>query len=111
MNSNTQLDSTLQTEAGSDSLVTEVIMANKTIDMNSVKRSLLLRTSNTWFEQGSLRQAVEGYLNIIEQYPNSVESNTAQAKLLALAQRYEQEGALRLSLDVLERLEQVMAIE
>jgi hypothetical protein len=48
------------------------------------------------------------YLKIIEQYPDSEESKTAQATLLTIAQRYEQDGLLRLSLDILERLEQMM---
>jgi outer membrane protein assembly factor BamD (BamD/ComL family) len=89
----------------------KVVASNSIVDMNSAKRSLLLRMSNTRFEQGELRQAVDGYLNVIEQYPNSEESNAAQAQLLVIAQRYEQEGTLRLSLDVFERLEQILATD
>lgn len=78
-------------------------------DRNAVTRGFLLRMGNAWFEQGELRQAVDGYLKIIEQYPDSDESNAAQVALLTIAQRYEQDGLLRLSLDVLERLEQASA--
>lgn len=83
-------------------------MANTTIDMNAATRGLLLRMGNAWFEQNELRQAVDMYLKIIEQYPDSEESRTAQAALLTIAQRYEQDGLLRLSLDILERIEQPM---
>jgi len=108
--STTQVDDTA-TDTVSESPVEKVVTSNAIIDMNSAKRSLLLRMSNTRFEQGELRQAVDGYLNVIEQYPNSEESNAAQAQLLIIAQRYEQEGTLRLSLDVFERLEQMLATE
>ncbi len=108
--STTEIDDTV-TNTVNDSPVEKVITSNAIIDMNSAKRSLLLRMSNTRFEQGELRQAVDGYLNVIEQYPNSEESNAAQAQLLIIAQRYEQEGTLRLSLDVFERLEQMLATE
>ena len=108
--STTEIDDTV-TNTVNDSPVEKVVTSNAIIDMNSAKRSLLLRMSNTRFEQGELRQAVDGYLNVIEQYPNSEESNAAQAQLLIIAQRYEQEGTLRLSLDVFERLEQILAPE
>lgn len=77
-------------------------------DINATTRGLQLRMGNAWFEQSELRQAVDVYLKIIEQYPDSAESKTAQATLLTIAQRYEQDGLLRLSLDILERLEQAM---
>ena len=111
-NDDTETDTTTQVDdAVSESPVEKIVASNAIIDMNSAKRSLLLRMSNTRFEQGELRQAVDGYLNVIEQYPNSEESNAAQAQLLIIAQRYEQEGTLRLSLDVFERLEQMLATE
>ncbi|OTE95390.1 hypothetical protein BCS42_14510 [Crenothrix sp. D3] len=109
-NATTEVDDTV-TDTVSESPVEKVVTSSAIIDMNSAKRSLLLRMSNTRFEQGELRQAVDGYLNVIEQYPNSEESNAAQAQLLIIAQRYEQEGTLRLSLDVFERLEQMLATE
>jgi len=109
-NATTEVDDTA-TDTVSESPVEKVVTSSAIIDMNSAKRSLLLRMSNTRFEQGELRQAVDGYLNVIEQYPNSEESNAAQAQLLIIAQRYEQEGTLRLSLDVFERLEQMLATE
>jgi hypothetical protein len=107
----TQEDDTATDDTVSESPVAKVVTSNAIIDMNSAKRSLLLRMSNTRFEQGELRQAVDGYLNVVEQYPDSEESNAAQAQLLIIAQRYEQEGTLRLSLDVFERLEQILATE
>ncbi len=106
----TQEDDTIA-DTVSESPAEQVVASHAIIDMNSAKRALLLRMSNTRFEQGELRQAVDGYLNVIEQYPDSEESNAAQAQLLIIAQRYEQEGTLRLSLDVFERLEQILATE
>jgi tetratricopeptide (TPR) repeat protein len=84
------------------------IMANTTSDISAATRGFLLRMGNAWFEQSELRQAVDVYLKIIEQYPDSEESKIAQVTLLTIAQRYEQDGLLRLSLDILERLEQTM---
>ena len=106
----TQKDDTIA-DTVSESPAEQVVASHAIIDMNSAKRALLLRMSNTRFEQGELRQAVDGYLNVIEQYADSEESNAAQAQLLIIAQRYEQEGTLRLSLDVFERLEQILATE
>jgi tetratricopeptide (TPR) repeat protein len=83
-------------------------MANAAIDMSLATRGFLLRMGNAWFEQNELRQALDVYLKIIEEYPDSEESKTAQAILLTIAQRYEQDGFLRLSMDVLERLEQTI---
>lgn len=83
-------------------------MVNTAIDMNAATRGFLLRMGDAWLEQSELRQAVDVYLKIIEQYPDSEESKTAQASLLTIAQRYEQDGLLRLSLDVLERIELTM---
>jgi outer membrane protein assembly factor BamD (BamD/ComL family) len=99
------------TDIVSETPAETVVASHTVIDMDSAKRALLLRMSNTRFEQGELRQAVDGYLNVIEQYPNSEESNLAQVQLLIIAQRYEQEGTLRLSLDVFERLEQILATD
>lgn len=116
MNNNTTSDSITETVTVTVTDSVHKAPAKKaaskpTLDMNSAKRSLLLRMSNTRFEQGELRQAVDGFLNVIEQYPGSEESKSAQAQLLIIAQRYEQEGTLRLSLDVFERLEQALATE
>lgn len=79
------------------------------LDVNMTKRRLLLRMCNARFEQGELRQAIDGYLGIIADYPQSEESHVAQDQLLTIAQHYEQEGSLRLSLDVIEQLEQTVA--
>ncbi|MFZ2725983.1 MAG: tetratricopeptide repeat protein [Methylococcaceae bacterium] len=81
-------------------------MTSTTQDSTAATRSFLLRMGNAWLEQGELRQAVDVYLKIIDQYSDSEESQNAQTALLSVAQRYEQEGKLRLSLDILERLEQ-----
>ena len=69
-------------------------MADTDIDINSTTRGFLLRMGNAWIEQGELRQAIDVYLKITEQYPNSDESKAAKAALLTIAQRYEQEGAI-----------------
>jgi hypothetical protein len=81
-------------------------MVNTTTDNNSSTQGFLLRMGNTWLEQGELRQAIDVFLKIIEEYPDSDESNVAKSALLTISQRYEKDGQLRLSLDVLERLEQ-----
>ncbi len=77
-----------------------------TIDINSSTRSFLLRMGNTWLEKNELRQAIDIFLKITEEYPESDECNIAKSALLKISQRYEKEGELRLCLDVLERLEQ-----
>jgi uncharacterized protein YaaQ len=77
-------------------------------DINVATLGLLMRMGNARFEQGELRQALDVYLKIIEEHPGSEESKIAKAKSLSIAKRYEQEGTLRLSLDVLERLEQAI---
>lgn len=105
MNNDTPSDFATQTDSVSNFSTKEV---NITLDLNSAKRGLLLRMGNAWFEQGELRQAVDVYLQICEQYPDTEEGKIAQARLLTIAQRYELDGLLRLSLDVLERLEQVI---
>ena len=79
-----------------------------TIDVNAATRGLLMRMGNAWFEQDDLRQAIDIYLKLIEEYPDSEESEAAQSKLMSISRNYEQEGLLRLSLAVLERLEQIM---
>jgi hypothetical protein len=85
----------------------DLLVKHDVIDINAATLCLLMRMGNARFEQGELRQALDVYLKIIEEYPESEESKTAKTKSLSIAKRYEQEGTLRLSLDVLERLEQV----
>ncbi len=81
-------------------------MANIAIDTNSATRNFLMRMGNVWFDKGEIRQALDVYLKVLDEYPGTEESITAQYVLLNIAQRYEHEGLFRLSLDVLERLEQ-----
>ncbi len=80
----------------------------RTLDVNAATRGLLLRMGHSWFEQNELRQAISVYLKLIDEYPDSQESHAAQTKLMRIATMYEQEGLLRLSLEVLERLEETM---
>jgi hypothetical protein len=82
-----------------------------TIDVNAATRGLLMRMGNAWFEQDELRQAIDVFIKIIEEYPDSEESEAAQSRLMGISRNYEQEGLLRLSLAVLERLEQTMMNE
>jgi lipopolysaccharide biosynthesis regulator YciM len=65
-----------------------------------------MRMGNVWFDKGEIRQAIDVYLKVLDEYPGTEESITAQYVLLNIAQRYQHEGLFRLSLDVLERLEQ-----
>lgn len=87
-----------------------LVKHHTTIDIDAATRGLLLRMGDAWFELGELRQAVDVYLKINEEYPDSEESEIAQSRLMAISRGYEQEGLLRLSLAVLERLEQTMTI-
>jgi HSP20 family protein len=79
-----------------------------TIDIDAATRGLLLRMGETWFERGKLFQAVDAYLKINEEYPDSEESEIAQSRLMTISRGYEQGGLLRLSLAVLERLQQTI---
>jgi hypothetical protein len=79
-----------------------------TIDIDAATCGLLLRMGNAWFEQGELCQAIDAYLKINEEYPGSEESEAAQSRLMTISRGYEKDGLLRLSLDVLERLEQTI---
>ncbi len=80
-------------------------MVNTSTDNNTSTQGFLLRMGNAWLEQGELRQAIGVFLKVVEEYPGSDESNVAKSALLDIAQRYEKEGQLRLSLDILERLD------
>lgn len=84
-------------------------MANNPVDTNSATCGFLMRMGNAWFDKGELRQALDVYLKVIDEYPGTEESKTAHSVLLTIAQRYEHEGLFRLSLDVLERLEETQA--
>ena len=80
-------------------------MVNASTDNNTSTQGFLLRMGNAWLEQGELRQAIGVFLKIVEEYSSSDESNVAKSALLTIALRYEKEGQLRLSLDILERLD------
>jgi hypothetical protein len=86
----------------------QLVKHTNTIDINAAARGLQLRMGNAWFEQNEIWQAVDVYLKIIEQYPDSEESEAAQARLMTISRGYEQNGLLRLSLNVLERIELIM---
>jgi hypothetical protein len=79
-----------------------------TIDIDAATRGLLLRMGDDWLELGELFQAIDTYLKINEEYPGSEESEIAQSRLMTISRGYEKDGLLRLSLDVLERLEQTI---
>ena len=82
-----------------------------TIDVDAAARGLLLRMGDKWFELGELFQAVDAYLKINEEYPDSEESELAQSRLMTISRGYEHEGLLRLSMAVLERLQQTIVTE
>lgn len=81
-------------------------MVGHSIDINAATRGFLLRMGDSWLEQKELRQSADVYFKIIEQYPDSEESKTAQSRLLTIFKSYELEGQMRTALDVLERLEE-----
>lgn len=79
---------------------------NESEKTNASVQRFLLRMGTALLTQNEYRQAIDVFLKIMDEYPNSVESNLAKESLLTVSQHYEKEGQLRLSLDVLERLEQ-----
>jgi HSP20 family protein len=79
-----------------------------TIDIDAATRRLQLHMGETWFERGKLFQAVDAYLKINEEYPDSAESEISQSRLMTISRGYEQEGLLRLSYSVLKRLQQTI---
>ena len=68
----------------------------------------LLRIGQLHLDINELRQATDIFIRIIEEYPNSEERKVAQDNLLCIAQRYEKEGSLRVALDLLEHIDQIM---
>ena len=80
-------------------------MVNASTDNNTSTQGFLLRMGNAWLEQKEIRQAIGVFLKVVEEYPSSEESNLAKSALQSIALLYEKEGQLRLSLDILERLD------
>jgi TolA-binding protein len=68
----------------------------------------LLRIGKLHLDKNELRQATDIFTRIIEEYPSSEERKVAQDNLLCIAQRYEKEGSLRVALDLLEHIDQIM---
>jgi hypothetical protein len=57
-------------------------MANIAIDTNSSTRNFLMRMVNAWFDKGEIRQALDAYLKVLEEYPGTEESITGSIRLI-----------------------------
>jgi len=81
-------------------------MANP-VDITAATRASMLRMGKTWYQLGKLNQAVETFLRIVEEHPDTREAESAQSNLLEIAQGFEGEGRYHLALDILDRLNKV----
>jgi hypothetical protein len=64
----------------------------------------LLRMADTYRESGSVRQAIEMYFELIDQYSETPQALTAEDRLLDVAQSFELAGELRQARGIYERL-------
>jgi hypothetical protein len=67
-------------------------------------RALMLRMSETWHQAGSLNQAMDFYLRLVSEYPDTEEAESAKLALMDIAQGFEADGCGRLAMGVLNRL-------
>jgi TolA-binding protein len=69
----------------------------------------MLRMGQSHMAKNALRLATDVFIRIIEEYPSSEERKVAQDGVLSIAQHYEKEGQFRVALDLLEKIDKVMA--
>jgi hypothetical protein len=69
----------------------------------------MLRMAQSHMAKNALRLATDVYIRIIEEYPSSEERKVAQDGLLSIARHYEKEGRFRVALDLLEKIDKVVA--
>ena len=80
--------------------------------VNSFKSStcqFMLRMAQSHLAKNEVRLATDVFIRIIEEYPSSEERQVAQDGLLSIAQHYEKEGQFRVALDLLEKIDKVVA--
>ena len=76
-------------------------------DPDRAGRDLALRTAARRHAEGRLHQAVDLYLRVAGEQQGSEQALLATSKLVEIARYYEDRGATRLALDVLDRLQRV----
>ena len=76
--------------------------------VNRQRRDALLRTADIQRSRGALAEAVEIYLVIVRDYPDTGAAQEAAAHLLDIAQEYEQQGHHELATDLHRKLESLM---
>jgi hypothetical protein len=69
----------------------------------------MLRMAQSHMAKNALRLATDVFIRIIEEYPSSEERKVAQDGVLSIAQHYEKEGQFRVALDLLEKIDKVVA--
>ncbi|MFT6753790.1 MAG: TolA-binding protein [Candidatus Azotimanducaceae bacterium] len=69
----------------------------------------MLRMAQSHLAKNELRLATDVFIRIIEEYPSSEERKVAQDGVLSIAQHYEKEGQFRVALDLLEKIDKVLA--
>ncbi len=69
----------------------------------------MLRMAQSYLAKNELRLATDVFIRIIEEYPRSEERKVAQDGVLSIAQHYEKEGQFRVALDLLEKIDKVVA--
>ena len=71
---------------------------------HSRARSRLLAMADGYFRSGSLCQALEMYFDLMSGYPDTIEGQQAEERILEVAYRHEQAGEMRLARSIYERL-------
>jgi len=74
------------------------------VDVVSVQRASMLRMGQNWQKLGKINQAIDTYLRIIQDNPDTTESEEAKAALIEIAAGFEQEGRYYLAIDIYDRL-------
>ncbi len=64
----------------------------------------LLAMADTYFQGGSLRQAIELYFELVREHAGTPQALQAEERLLAVARNYEQAGELRQARGIYEQL-------
>lgn len=66
--------------------------------------SYLLEMAHKYQRQGLIRQAMDLYWKLVDEYPESEHANDARTTLLELARGYERDGKLHVAREIYEHL-------
>jgi hypothetical protein len=69
----------------------------------------MLRMAQSHVAKNELRLASDVFIRVIEEYPDTKERKVAQDGMLSIAQHYETEGQFRVALDLLEKIDRIVA--